>query len=145
MKKVIIIFLLGFLLLNTGTISLLANQNQRKNTTPKAPLGTFTYKIKPGDAIYEIASRFNTTISNILAFNRIYNVNLIYPNEKITIPESPPEAIIYRIKPGDTLYKIAQKYGTQVHTIVEFNYLDNPELIYPNQKLVVPISLRGTD
>ena len=115
----------------------------RRNNKPKAPLGTVTYTIKSGDTLYEIANRFNTTVSNIMKFNRIYNPNIIFPDNKLTIPESPPEAIIYIVKKGDTLYDIAQKYGTQVHTIVEFNYLKNPELIYPKQNLVVPVSLKG--
>ncbi|GAB6099043.1 hypothetical protein JCM16358_09220 [Halanaerocella petrolearia] len=109
---------------------------------PTAPLGTFTYTVQAGDTLYGIADRFNTTVSNILAFNDISDPDMIYPGQELTIPESPPEAIIYTVEQGDTLYSIAQEYGTQVDTIVEFNYLSDPNQIYPGQQLVVPVSLR---
>ncbi|PRX16665.1 LysM domain-containing protein [Orenia metallireducens] len=109
---------------------------------PTAPLGTFSYTIKTGDTLFAIAQRYNTTVSNILAFNNIPNPDNISPGQVIIIPQSPPEAIIYTVKAGDSLYAIAKKYGTQVDTIVKFNYLSNPNSIQVGQRLVVPVSLR---
>jgi len=110
---------------------------------PQAPLGTFDYIVRPGDTLYSIAYRFNTTIEILLKFNPIQNPNLIYVGQRLIIPQSPPEAIIYTVRPGDTLYSIARRFGTQVSTIVMFNYLEDPNRIYPGQKLVISPSLRG--
>jgi LysM repeat protein len=110
---------------------------------PNAPLGTFDYIVQPGDTLFVIARNFNTTVENILKFNQIANPNRIFVGQRLVIPESPPEAIIYTVKPGDTLYQIALRYGTQVSTIVAFNYLANPNQIYPGQRLVISPSLRG--
>lgn len=60
----------------------------------------------------------------------------------VVIPMSPPEAIIYTVKRGDSLYSIARKYGTYVSNLIKFNYLYPPYIIYPNQQLVVTASLR---
>lgn len=109
--------------------------------TPDAPLGTFTYMVKSGDTLFGIAERFNTTVSNILVFNPISNPNEIYPGQELVIPQSPPEAIIYTVQPGDTLFSIAKEYGTQVDTIMEFNYLTDTT-IRVGDRLVVPVSLR---
>jgi LysM repeat protein len=109
---------------------------------PEAPLGTFRYTIQPGDTLYSIAQRFNTTVDNILAFNHIPNPNFITVGRILIIPQSPPEAIIYTVRPGDTVYLIARRFGTSVQNIVTFNYLVNPNLIYPGQRLVVTASLR---
>lgn len=105
-------------------------------------LGSFVYIVEYGDTLYSIANKFNTTISNILYFNRNINPNIIYPGQTIFIPESPPEAIIYTVKQGDTLYSIAHKFGTSIQNLITFNYLTKPELIYESQKLVVTASLR---
>jgi LysM repeat protein len=105
-------------------------------------LGSFTYVVESGDTLYSIARKFNTTVSIILKFNQIPNPNLIYIGQNILIAESPPEAIIYTVRPGDTLNSIAQRYGTLVQNLITFNYLDNPNLIYPGQELVVTASLR---
>ncbi|MFW5972235.1 MAG: LysM peptidoglycan-binding domain-containing protein [Bacillota bacterium] len=108
-----------------------------------AELGTASYVIKSGDTLSEIAIRHNTTVSNILVFNDyIENPDLIYPGDTLIIPESPPESKIYTVQRSDTLADIAEEFGTQVHTIVNFNYIENPDLIYTNQRLVVPVSLK---
>ncbi|MFZ5990057.1 MAG: LysM peptidoglycan-binding domain-containing protein [Bacillota bacterium] len=106
-----------------------------------APLGTVSYTVQPGDTLSKIARFYNTTVENILKFNYIPNPNVIYPGRTLVIPESPAEAIIYTVQPGDTVYSIARKFGTYVNNIVTFNYLANPNLIYPGQKLVVTASL----
>ena len=45
--------------------------------------------------------------------------------------------IIYTVKSGDTLSAIAQKYNTTYQKIAKDNNIENPNLIYPNQKLVI--------
>lgn len=104
--------------------------------------GTITHTVSTGDTLFKIAPTYNTTIENILKFNNIPNINLIYPGQRIVIPLSPPEAIIYTVKPGDTLYKIADRYGTIVNNLINFNYLTPPYIIYPGQQLVVTASLK---
>ena len=109
---------------------------------PTAYFGTLTYTVVPGDNLYTISHNYNSTVENVLKFNYIPNPNLIYPGQKIVIPLSPPEAIIYTVKPGDTLYRIAIKYGTFVANLIKYNYLTQPYVIYPGQQLVVTASLK---
>lgn len=52
-------------------------------------------------------------------------------------PEPTPEPEYYTVKKGDNLTKIAKKYNTTVDELVKLNNLDNPNLIYPGQKLRV--------
>lgn len=109
---------------------------------PTAYFGTLFYTVVPGDTLYTIAHNYNTTLENVLKFNYIPNPDLIYPGQQIVIPLSPPEAIIYTVKPGDSLYLIAKRYGTIVDNLIKFNYLTSPYIIYPGQELVVTASLR---
>ncbi|MEA4971746.1 MAG: DUF3794 domain-containing protein [Candidatus Metalachnospira sp.] len=46
-------------------------------------------------------------------------------------------AVIYTVKKGDTLWNIAKKYNTTVADIVRLNKIENPDLIYPCQKLLI--------
>ena len=116
--------------------------NHHMTRQPAAPLGTFDYTVQPGDTLSRIARNFNTTVDILRKFNNIPNPNLIFPGRVLVIPQSPPEAIIYTVRPGDSVYSIAQRFGTFVNNIVTFNYLTDPNLIYPGQQLVVTASLR---
>ncbi len=107
---------------------------------PTAFLGTLEYKVIPGDSLYSIAKKFNTTIENILKFNNIPHPDIIYVDQIIAVPMSPPEAILYTVKPGDTLYTIALRYGTTANYLIAFNYLVAPYTIYPGHQLVIPAS-----
>lgn len=44
---------------------------------------------------------------------------------------------VYIVKAGDTLWAIAQKYGTTVNAIASKNNIKNVNLIYPGQKLII--------
>lgn len=44
---------------------------------------------------------------------------------------------IYIVKKGDTLSEIAKKYNTTYQKIAKDNNISNPNLIYPNQKLII--------
>ncbi len=44
-------------------------------------------------------------------------------------------SIIYTVKRGNTLSQIANAYGVSVSHIVEINNIQNPNLIYPGEKL----------
>ena len=44
---------------------------------------------------------------------------------------------IYIVKSGDTLSAIAQKYNTTYQKIAKDNNIENPNLIYPNQKIII--------
>ena len=47
--------------------------------------------------------------------------------------------ITYTVRPGNTLYAIAQFFGTTVKEIAEANGLRCPYTIYPGQELVLSI------
>ncbi|MCX8131233.1 MAG: LysM peptidoglycan-binding domain-containing protein [Clostridia bacterium] len=114
--------------------------NNQARLVPK--LGSFNYTVQPGDNLFRIARNFNTTIEILRKFNYIPTPQLIFPGRQLIIPYSPAEAIIYTVQPGDTLSDIARKFGTYVQNLVDFNYLDDPDLILVGQNLVVTASLR---
>ena len=49
------------------------------------------------------------------------------------------EMVTYTVRPGNTLFAIAQFFGTTVKEIAEANGLVYPYTIYPGQELVLPI------
>lgn len=47
-------------------------------------------------------------------------------------------AVTYTVQPGDTLFQIAQRFGTTVQSLVQANNITDPDLIYPGQVLTIP-------
>lgn len=56
---------------------------------------------------------------------------------EILLGKKVSEETIYIVKSGDTLSEIAKKYNTTYQKIAKDNNIANPNLIYPNQKLVI--------
>ncbi len=46
-------------------------------------------------------------------------------------------AVIYVVQKGDSLWSIAKKYNTTVENIVMVNDIENPDRIYPGQRLLI--------
>ncbi|GEM_PF-3845125 len=44
----------------------------------------------------------------------------------------------YVVEPGDTLWRLARRYGVPLKTLIEVNRLENPNLIQPGQVLTIP-------
>lgn len=103
------------------------------------------YVVQPGDTVYSIALRYGVTPQSIIESNKLTNPNLITPGQKLLInvrdtvpPTTPPNLKTYIVQAGDTLYAIAQKTGVTVAEILQLNKLDNPNVIFPGQKLLLP-------
>ena len=65
--------------------------------------------------------------------NRYQNVQNIVNNRL----SNKSNEIIYTVKSGDTLSSIAKRYNTTYQKIANDNHISNPNLIYPNQKLII--------
>ena len=44
---------------------------------------------------------------------------------------------LYVVRKGDTLWKLAKRFNTTVEDIVAVNDIENPDLIYPGQRLII--------
>lgn len=49
------------------------------------------------------------------------------------------EPVLYTVLPGNTLWGIANFFGTTVDEIIKLNNLTEPELIYPDMVLKIPV------
>ena len=55
---------------------------------------------------------------------------------------SAASAVIYMVQPGDSLWSIAKNYHTTMEDILAVNEIENPDLLYPGQKLLIIKILR---
>ena len=123
----------------------------------KSTTSYMIYTVQAGDTLWKIARKYNCSVTEIVAANsdRIKNPNRIHAGWQLKIPQSgapitggTPDAVlpenkksgIYIVRQGDTLWKIARKYGCSVAEIVSLNreLIRDPALIYSGWELKVP-------
>lgn len=106
------------------------------------------YIVKKGDSLWSIASKNNTTVDNIKKLNNLSSNNLSvgqvlklsYDAENEDIKESN----IYTVKKGDSLWLIANKYGTTVDELKSANNLKSNTLSI-GQTLIIPEKKENTN
>ena len=97
-----------------------------------------TYYVQSGDTLSSIATKFGTTISNLVSINHISNPNVIYVGQKIYVGEATQgQSNAYTVQAGDTLSAIASKFGTNWQALAQKNGLANPNVIYVGQTLTI--------
>ncbi len=84
------------------------------------------YVVKKGDSLYSIASKYNTSVSDIMKINNL-NTSLLNIGMVLKIPVQSSE-ITYIVQSGDNLYSIASKYNTTIDSIKNKNNLTSNNL-----------------
>ena len=84
----------------------------------------YFYIIQEGDNLITIATRFETTVDEIIAINDLAIADSIYVGQKLIIPnrEGVPIATTYTVEIGDTISEIAERFNTTVDSITVNNY-----------------------
>lgn len=99
--------------------------------------GKMVYSVRRGDSLYQIARMFNTTVQHIKDLNNLKS-NVLQVGQKLAVTsEKPNNATPYTVKPGDTPYEIARKFGMDLQNLLLINGLSRRSKIYPGQELWV--------
>lgn len=124
-----------------GVVRAVANYIGVPYTAPDG-ISSDVYVVQRGDSLYSIASKFGVTVNELKSANNLTS-NLLSVGQSLIIPRNTPEVtppgeyVVYTVKSGDTLYKIASQYGVSVNDIIKFNQLPSTSLSI-NQQLLIP-------
>ena len=102
----------------------------------EAETSTNEYIVKKGDTLYAIANKYSTTVDNLKSINNLTTDSLSI-GQVLKVPSSALNDNTYVVKSGDTLYAIANKYGTTVDAIKSLNNLSS-DILSINQVLKIP-------
>lgn len=132
----------------TGSNLQVGRELKIPSNTGTNPNNMFMYTVKKGDSLYSIAKKYGTTVNAIKSLNYLKSDNLSI-GQQLRIPESytnmedttVPNYINYKVKKGDTLYKISKLYNISVDTIIKDNSLNSNSLsLGQNLKIRIPSS-----
>ena len=129
---------------NTITVGM----NLKVKSENEAPVEDYlVYTVKSGDSLWKIASMFDTTVNTLKSINNLSNDSLTI-NQQLLVPKKKDidisidkndQGIMYTVKSGDSLWKIANSYGISVDALKSANNLSSDNLSI-GQKLLIPIS-----
>ena len=101
-----------------------------------------TYTVKKGDTLWDIAINNGTTVDQLMQDNNLTS-SLIFPGDKLTYNTTVAQVAqakeqgYYTVVLGDTLGKVANRFGITVDELVKLNNLSDPNLIYVGTVLKV--------
>jgi membrane-bound lytic murein transglycosylase D len=103
------------------------------------------HRVKPGESLSVIARRYGTTSQALARANGLRNTNQVRAGQWLKVPGAgEPDAAparakagagTYVVRRGDNLAVIAKRTGVSQRRIMALNSLDNPNRIYPGQRL----------
>ncbi|MCD7855923.1 MAG: glycosyl hydrolase family 18 protein [Clostridiales bacterium] len=93
------------------------------------------YRVKNGDTLTKIAKTYKTTPYSLALYNQLIDPDELSVGQCLIILR-PRE--VYYVKQGDTLANIAEEKGITLWRLLQNNpQIENPDLIYPGQRLVI--------
>lgn len=119
------------------TIVLLTSLTPFASAAPPAT-SSIIHIVRPGETLYGIARYYGVDMWTIARVNNILNPNRIYVGQRLTIPTGATTGFIHVVQPGETLTRIALRYGVSTWAIAQANGIYNMNYIWVGQRLLIP-------
>lgn len=115
-----------------------------ENSVNNSKTNLYRYKVKKGDSLSEIAEKFGVTTSQIKKWNNLSHNNImagktlkIYGSSSSSsygdkTTKTTSNISYYKIKPGDSIGAIAEKYGVTSSQIRKWNNISGNKIIAGN-------------
>jgi len=110
------------------------------------------YKVRRGDSLSKIAQRYRIRERELVAANNLRSRHRIRVGQVLVLPDhayrsqgniaraDPPKDGVYRVRRGDNLSAIAERFGVSARDVAAANGLRNRNRVYVGQKLRIPAS-----
>ena len=121
------------------------------STQPSRTMGT--YVVQQGDTLFSLSKAWGVSTDQIRVANRMGRSNNLAIGQRLSVPGGsktpprhhtdshpgniPPDAVIYTVKPGDTLGGISQTTGVPSNTLCLLNNITPKTTLQVGQKLAL--------
>ncbi len=120
-----------------------------ENPVPESSLdviasGNRRYVVGPGDSLLWIALRFDVELAELAALNGLHPDTPLRLGQVLRIPATAEEMAVapaarrYTVQPGDSLGRIAQRFGVSFAALLAANRLTDPDLLPVGMELRIP-------
>jgi membrane-bound lytic murein transglycosylase D len=113
------------------------------------------YTVASGDSLWEIGRSFEISVTALRKANRIAPREVLRVGQELVIPGIGPDGpgnvnagkvmrkVRYKVRRGDSLARIANKFEVAVRDIATWNNLDVKRYLQPGQRLILHVPVTG--
>ena len=119
----------------------------RRATRP----GVQVHILQPGETLWSVARRYQTTVTNLMILNRLGEASSLAAGRELYVPATrglaptsqraaKPKnrgAAVYEVKKGDSLWSISRRFGVTVNEILTWNNLTDLAHLPVGTKLAI--------
>jgi membrane-bound lytic murein transglycosylase D len=121
-----------------------------------------SYTVRSGDSLWKISQKFNVTEKQLRVWNRLGWSNVIRPGQYLIVSSKrapvntaavkaravkntgPLKKVVYKVRPGDTLWAIGREFAVETQQIRSWNNLTDNHVLQPGESLTLHVSsVRG--
>jgi len=99
---------------------------------------SFKHKVRRGENLTVIARRYSVSVAQLRRWNNLGASAMLHPNQILKIERGLPGkggGSSYVVRSGDSLWKIARRFGVTVRKLKSWNNLSSRSRLYPGQSL----------
>lgn len=105
-----------------------------------------SYTVRPGDTLWEIARSMSVKVRELASWNNMAPGDTLRPGQTLVAYSGSGRSdtqnrttrkLSYRVRSGDSLYRIARKFSIDISDIVRWNKLSKNGFLQPGQRLTL--------
>jgi membrane-bound lytic murein transglycosylase D len=129
-----------------------ANRLSKKQSRIRGAKGSqkFNYTVQSGDSFWSLSKKHDVSISKIASWNGMAPKDPLKQGQKLVIWSNTKQVnknreiirkIRYRVRNGDSLHRIADKFNVQVKDIKRWNQLSKKKYLQPGDELILYVDV----
>ena len=120
------------------------SQRVASNQNTSSPKGNkITHTVQQGDSWWDIAQLHKVSVKKLTAWNKKVPSDYLQPGQKLVVWSQVQSAAVsdtlrsmnYKIRSGDSLWKISQKFNVSINQVRQWNGLNTKAILQPGQHL----------
>ncbi len=134
--------------------SLSADNRLVKTQNKKRANTKLTHTVRNGDTMWDISREYKVNVRSLAKWNGMAPTDPIKPGQKLVVWKNQEKkaqsanavmrSIVYKVRNGDSLARIAQKFKVSVNDIAKWNKLDMKKYLQPGQSLKLYVDVTRT-
>ncbi|MBB3060751.1 LysM peptidoglycan-binding domain-containing protein [Microbulbifer rhizosphaerae] len=101
-----------------------------------------SYTVRPGDTLWEISRSLGVEVRQLASWNNMAPADTLRPGQKLVAYDTGGNSrttrkLSYRVRNGDSLYRIARKFSLEIKDILRWNKITEKSYLQPGQRLTL--------